>query len=126
MKKIARELLKIAKDIINAKRPNTYIEGLFYDIKEQGKKYVDEQSKKALGQIATALKKFIESKGIQVISVEPKTGSFRGHVYVSSCPIVVKTDIEKAKLLLPELINKFSPKFKFKGQDGDTFKYNMR
>lgn len=124
--KLARELLT-ARNLIAKKRPETYIEGLIYDIKESGKDYVKQQSEKALSQIKKVLKKFVESKGIEVVSIEPSLGSFRGHTYVSTCKLVVRTSPQKAKALLPELIQKFSHKFKFKGQQDDgTFKYNLR
>jgi len=123
---------RIAAKRIGKKRPDDMFKALFFDIREEAKRFIDREAQNAIRKMDAALKSDLAGRGLQG-NLEMKLGKFKGHPYVASANLVVKPKQAyegdgdpRALALLSHLQEKYSPKFKLKNVRDGIATFNVR
>ena len=130
---MSSRIVKIARKILSKKdSPAGMFKQTFKDIREQSKKWKEEQAQKAGKILAQRVKKSLEDKGLEV-KMKLSLGKYKGSRFVTSCKIWVKAKEEfvgEGDPRLDKLGNflrkRFSPKFKMKSVKDGVAMFNIR
>ena len=129
---IASKLVKIARDVISADAPLGMFKQTFKDIREQAKKWKEEQAQKAGKILAQRVKKALGDMGLEV-KMKLSLGKYKGSRFVTSCKIWLKAKdafIGEGDERLDKIGNflrkRFSPKFKMKSVSDGVAMFNIR
>ena len=121
---IDRIVIKLAKE---KARPATLFEGVFFDMKQDIKKYSDMKAKQAVISLQTTLKEGFSGQGYDC-EVSLKLGKFRGHSFITSAILMIANKLNDKMInkILEYLIANYSPKYKYKGIEDGKHKFNVR
>jgi len=112
---------RLVRRLVAKQRPATLFKQVFFDIREQAKKWKEEASQDAAKKMSEQLGKDLADKGYQV-QVDLKLGKYKGSRFVTTAKVILTakepfTGPDDTRLLkiLNHLQTRYSPKYQFKG-----------
>ena len=122
----SKKILRIAFKVVAKARPDTIFEGLVFDIKNNVKRMLNDQISTLIEKLKRMVEADLTKSNCKVISIDSSMGNFRGHPYITSFKIKIEKSTLKDPHALEQYLQKYSAKFKFKGEKDGNYEFNTR